>query len=508
MIPKIVLDNEKFQKNIFVKIITNAGLYVMALAFVILNGLHIFDNVLWGDEAYTAIAVRHNLHDMFEIIYYTDSHPPLYYLWVKLLHTLFGESSVLYHMASFTFYIVLVVLIITLGKKYFGKLASAFLLILVSLSASCTEYCVEIRMYELAFLAVFVGMFFCYRLFKGSKHAWIGMVICATIAAYSHYYALVISGLLLFSTTIMAQIRFKGKTWIKGVLSMVVFGILYAPWLMVLFKQISDMTSDFWIESILPIGDYTSFLLGGDNMKKLVLIVLAMSLLIIFVYETAMVEYRKNTNELFITAPEIKKWMWSDDFFAIFTGLLAVCLMVIFVYGYSVVMQPIVVQRYAYPASAIVMFVTALSLSKVIKLAKNSGYQWIYNVSIVLVFVILIIGTASGYTGYKNYDNTAKVEKINTEEVLGMIGNISSDTVLVSNGVKHLGYTVLKYYYPDNEIINDVCTNVEADKMWFFSCDFLSEEDINLMYEKGYTVYGYGQKQMVKYPLVLYYFER
>ena len=171
-------------------------------------------------------------------------------------------------------------------------------------------------------------------------------------------------------------------------------------------------------------------------------------------------------------------------------------------------MRPIVVQRYAYPASAIVMFVTALSLSKVIELAKDSGYQWIYNVSVVFVLVILVAGLLSGYTGYKNYDNMAKVEKISTQEILEMIGDIQSDTVLVSNGVKHLGYTVLKYYYPDNEIVNDVCTNVDADKMWFFSNDFLSEEQIELMYEKGYTVYGYGWKQMVKYPLVLYYFEK
>ena len=35
-----------------------------------------------------------------------------------------------------------------------------------------------------------------------------------------------------------------------------------------------------------------------------------------------------------------------------------------------------------------------------------------------------------------------------------------------------------------------------------------AEEQIEIIYGKGYTVYGYGWKQMVKYPLVLYYFER
>ena len=63
----------------------------------------------------------------------------------------------------------------------------------------------------------------------GSRKTWAGMVLWALAAAYSHYYALVAVGIMMFFTGVAVWIKYRGKTWIKGVLAIVAFFIGYAP---------------------------------------------------------------------------------------------------------------------------------------------------------------------------------------------------------------------------------------------------------------------------------------
>lgn len=68
------------------------------------------------------------------------------------------------------------------------------------LGQACLEYNLEVRMYALAFLCV-MGCFYCsYRVIAdGTRKTWTGMVLWALGAAYSHYYALVAVGIMMFS---------------------------------------------------------------------------------------------------------------------------------------------------------------------------------------------------------------------------------------------------------------------------------------------------------------------
>lgn len=100
------------------------------------------------------------------------------------------------------------------------------------LGQACLEYNLEVRMYALAFLCV-MGCFYCsYRVIEdGTRKTWTGMVLWALGAAYSHYYALVAVGIMMFFTGVAVWIKYRGKTWRKGVLAIVAFLIGYAPWL-------------------------------------------------------------------------------------------------------------------------------------------------------------------------------------------------------------------------------------------------------------------------------------
>lgn len=78
-----------------------------------------------------------------------------------------------------------------------------------------------------------MGCFYCsYRVIEdGTRKTWTGMVLWALGAAYSHYYALVAVGIMMFFTGVAVWIKYRGKTWRKGVLAIVAFLIGYAPWL-------------------------------------------------------------------------------------------------------------------------------------------------------------------------------------------------------------------------------------------------------------------------------------
>ena len=96
---EITVDVPGFQKHILFRLMRRTmfyGIYFLAAFTVILNVTLIFDNVLWGDEAYSANLVRHNLPDMMQIISLTEPHPPLYYYWLKMWVELLGHSGTVF----------------------------------------------------------------------------------------------------------------------------------------------------------------------------------------------------------------------------------------------------------------------------------------------------------------------------------------------------------------------------------------------------------------------------
>jgi hypothetical protein len=93
-------------------------------------------------------------------------------------------------------------------------------------------------------------------------------------------------------------------------------------------------------------------------------------------------------------------------------------------------------------------------------------------------------------------------------QTLDLIGTPTQDTKMVTNGVKHLGWTVLYYYYPDNEIVNGDYRQAEADSFWYFTPNAMGGDSIAELEQNGYQVTDYGQMQLSQYPFFLYYMEK
>ena len=465
--------------------------YVLALFVVAVNVSLIFDNVVWGDEAFSVNTAQNTFSGIMEILYYYDNHPPLHYFWIKIFGDIFGHSIYIYHLASLVPFFVSIILVVTLFRKRLGNIPAAFLVIILGLGYFCIEYNVEIRMYSLAFLGVLMTFYCSYRVIcAGKKSAYAGMILWALLAAYSHYYGLVTAGILIFMTTVAVWVKNRGKAWIRGCVSMVIFLACYAPWLYFLFTAISNVSRSWWMTDILSLRRTVSMILGGHGFNWFILALLGGLSPALFVAE------RKK---------------WSDEAYTVAVGLATIFATVGFAYFVCYVFKPMLAQRYMYPLSAVTFLTLAIAMSRVFKILGKCRYESFDGFAKIgegVALAVLLIFIGIGLGNFKVYRDVAIDEENKTKATLNLIGKPGEDTLFVTNGVKHLGWTIFPCYFPETEFISANCYGATKDKFWYFNPTPISEEDIKRLNEMGYNVISYGQMQISQYVFSLYYMER
>ena len=491
--------------DIFRKYIGPVAVLILTVLVVCLNFSMMFDRVLWGDEAFSANTAHKDVDGILQVLYYWDNHPPLYYYWLKLFGTLFGYKVPVFHLASLVPFVIGIVLALTVMRKHFGVLPAAFFVMVSGLGQACLEYNLEVRMYALAFLCV-MGCFYCsYRVIAdGSRKTWVGMVLWALAAAYSHYYALVAVGIMLFFTGVAVWIKYRGKTWKKGVLAIVAFLIGYAPWLYFFYAGLKNVSRGWWMTEILGLDQSFEIVMGGRRMNGIVFPLAVLFLLVTLVADSAVFSVGKDGVRM--QKPSVGKW--SDKTYAMAVGACTILGTLAFAYLLSVIMAPMLTQRYLYPLSAVAIVMLAVGSSRVLELVaeleKNSwkGLEFAARMLLVVLLVVLFgLGIRNYQECYDNYEQ----QKVETDKTLDLIGTPDGDVQMVTNGVKHLGWTVLYYYYPDNEIVNGDYDQAESDRFWYFTSAQLDADSFAELQQEGYQVTDYGLMQLAQYPFYLYY---
>ena len=496
------------------KFILPCVIYLTAVAVVILNVSLMFDNVLWGDECFSANTAQKSWDGILQVMYFWDNHPPLHYFWTKLFGDILGHTGPVYHLASLTPFFVGVILALVILRRHFGNIFAAYFIIITGLASTCLQYNLEIRMYSLAFFSVACCYYCAYRVLSGGKLAWFGMVFWALVGAYSHYYAMMAVGIMIFVTGVAAFIRYKGMTWIKGLIALVAYIAGYSPWFKYLFHATGSVSNSWWITEIMGIRESMRMILCGAEFQKIVFCLLAVFLLVLFVAESSIIKISNNTGVINISihSPSIKGW--SNETYASAVGVLTIVGTMIAAYVLCITVSPVLAPRYLYSLSAVTILMLVMSGKGCMELLKELGKKMKRNrieypakciliVALVLLFVI-------GIGNYKAYRAQVKAEKAVTEQTMSLIGEVPEDTGLVSNNVKHLAWTVLYYYFPDRDIVAGNCINEGSkyDRFWYFTPQTLEKDELRKMYDKGYTIQYYASQQIAIYPFELYYFER
>ena len=488
----------------------NVLFYLLALAVALLNLLLIFDNVVWGDEAYSANLVRNNLEGIMQVLYYEENHPPLYYFWLRLFVNLFGNSVLVCHLASYVLFVVGIVFAITVLQKRCGKMAASLFAIISGLSATCVEYNVEIRMYAFAFMGTAFCAYSAYRVLEDGKIAWFTMVLWGLVAAYSHYYGLLAVVLMMIYTCLVAIYRYGKKYWVKTLLAGFGFILGYLPWLSFLFKTINKVSNNWWKDAAPKVSDALDVVFAGHDMRKVLLPLLVVLVIVIFFYESKVlrVKWEKSKVVICLKGADVKNFSAELCFLSV--GIVTMCSVVGVAYAVCFLVKPLLSVRYLYSLTAIMIIMLVVAIHRVLviatELAANSGKAWIDCLVKcgVLLFALLLF-----FIGVRNY-NAFRVEsnrqEVQTAETMQLLQDMTDETALVNQGVKHIGWTVLNHYYPDNAIYNGSFKDVTADDMWFFTVYDVSEEDMKWLTEQGYQVAGYGEHGISKYTFNLYHF--
>ena len=507
------------------------GIPLFALAVVSLNTSLIFDNVVWGDEAFSGNIIRGtDFAGIYQRVYYWENHPPLYYFYLKVWTLILGDHTWVLHLASVVPFAGGIVLAMTYVRKHLGAIPAVFYALFTGLSATCAEYNQEIRMYELCFLFMLLAAYFAWRVCEDSAKGalrksilpWGGLVLAGVAAAYTHYYGLVSSGLLLFVTGVVYFIRHRGKSWLYGMLSIASYLVLYAPWLSVLFRQITYVKGSWWMDA--PDGPklLIDFVFGGGKLKYIFLaFVIAVT---VFAVVVEVMDGRKKAcaaaegqEGQTVKGPE--KGL-STELRAMIIYWLTIALTVTFAYVASAVFKPILVNRYMHPIIPLMLFAMMVAVKRIIRrgaegkgvfceeiLAVKNKRGRIVVIALVAAWCIMLVPALHDF---KYYRSVSRSEEMYTAQTLQVVGTPGENTVFTSLGVQHLAWTVLQYYYPDSEVYNLDPSDLETDaaEIWAFMGYEMNPETLGIMTQRGYKWECWPDANVAKYPCLLYHFTK
>lgn len=232
---------ERNFKKLYLGMLTAA-----ALVYVVFS----LKTPVWADEAYTFALIRHSYTDIWTITA-ADSHPPLFYFFMKFFSAPFGYHLMVSRMVASLPCLALMAIAGWQLRKLFGTRTGLLFMLLYFLYPYLMDYTVEVRMYSLAELLIFLNALYAYRCWKWNRPKdWAIFALAGTGAALTHYFALVSAGLIyaLFFLVILAKNRKLLKGWSIASAATIV---VYLPWLGNLISQlIFKANNEYWIAPI------------------------------------------------------------------------------------------------------------------------------------------------------------------------------------------------------------------------------------------------------------------
>ena len=399
---------------------------VYAAALFALNFVRIFDNNFWGDEGYT---IRLSMMSVPEMIEATalDVHPPLYYLVVQAVCKIFGFNGPSYHLASILPYGLILIFALTAVWKSFGKEASFLLITFASIMRTAVQYNVEARMYSLGALFVLLSFYGLYLvLMKNRCRDYVFFVLMSLAAAYTHYYSLITVAffyIVLFFFSCVRRREYLKKTLWSCILTV----LAYLPWFFILLGSFKRTSDTYWMKSIPSIEECFRFIFSSDYMEWVFIFVFVLCVIGYLFYSLRKIRANKSTE---LTADmDFKELLFMAAGLLSIIGTMAVGILV------SMIIRPMFIVRYLFPAALVAWFMIAIVVSK---LKKKTVVCCILTAFTLLVCVPQYVDT---YTKDRKDDRCLQDTLALTKSEIGV-----EDTIYTTQ--YHLDWTVLDYYYP------------------------------------------------------------
>lgn len=419
-----------------IETITNFFPVLLAVISGIITIFQCIDNNFWGDESYTILMVN-GARNFKEVATCDLANPPFFFLILKLLTVLLGETYWVYHLVSALPTILLLIFSATCIKDKFGSGASCIFTLFMTMTSTGRSYAVEVRMYAWASMFMVFCFYEGYMLLetRGKKILnWIFFCIAGLGASYSHYFAFASVILLYFFVLIRLFIADR-KNYFKCIMAIGTLVLGYLPWITIFISAVSQISNSFWIASTVSIREGFLYIFE----IKLILYIYVFTIIVsaIHIYRIIYLERKENSKwEIFFCsgrkADDGVVWMGLSG---IFTALIIFA----FEITYGTIISPVFVARYIYPLAVAIW----LSFAMLIGSIGNKGLKRIF--SLILIIIMIVSYGNSFILQIRDYyrQNKSTLETINIVKDFAEYKNIR---ILTDN--THYMWTVFRYYFP------------------------------------------------------------
>jgi uncharacterized membrane protein len=199
-----------------------------------------FNVSLWGDEAWAATLISKTWSQIVTIVSH-DTSPPFYYILAHAWTNFFGMNEISLRSLSLLFIFLTAVFAALIAREFWHKWPVTVLAgLLTFFNPFLFQYAFEARMYALlALMSTGATYFFI-------KKKWKCYVLFAALSLYTHHFSLFV-----IFWHFLWQIKewiFKKDKLIQRLLPFIAIGILYLPWLPVMYQQTKMVTNlGFWL---------------------------------------------------------------------------------------------------------------------------------------------------------------------------------------------------------------------------------------------------------------------
>ena len=224
-------------------------LFMILSVGLFLRIYHLGYESIWVDEGYSIIFAKLNFPQLIEVTS-KDVHTPFYFMILHYWINLFGDSEFSIRFPSAVFGFIAIVMVYKVGGLIFDKKVGLLSSLILALSVFHIHYSQDARMYSLMALLSLVSMYFFIRLIKeGSFGTSIGYVLSNTLLIYTQYFGLfiVVAQNIYLATMFLLSRETLKISLRRWVLLQATLILLFAPWVVVLVKQIMSVKRGFWI---------------------------------------------------------------------------------------------------------------------------------------------------------------------------------------------------------------------------------------------------------------------
>lgn len=256
------------------------------ILFILLNlffkCLHLPEESIYGDEAYSIFHAQKSLGELTDI-FLNDQNPPLHIILLHFWMQIFGVSDISAKGFSILLSTLCGIVLFIFANKYINKQASILVSVLFLFSNAQFFYSQEVRTYALVQLLCISSFYYYFKLLKEpDKKSLLLLTLINLLLLFSHYLTIFI-----FVTQFLCIWMFykNNRQGLKYYLiSQILTALLFSPWLKVLFSNLPKSGS-FWLTAP-TFGELKWFLymLNGSEWLFTIFTVIIVSSLLMVIF--------------------------------------------------------------------------------------------------------------------------------------------------------------------------------------------------------------------------------